>query len=142
MVPQAMNLATKEVITSFTKAKPSAEDKDTAQAQITKISAKNIATPVTRCRIEAVAVTGMDIVVRSRFTGLCFFTVSCLSTPYSELCCHYTLLFEQSTPNGYTGYSAEWFSPIFYLSVSELISNPRQYIFHDCGIQFMFNFVR
>jgi len=29
--------------------------------------------------MDALAVAGIEIVVRSRFTGLCFFTVTCLS---------------------------------------------------------------
>jgi hypothetical protein len=49
---------------------------------MTNVKAKNNATPVTRCKIDALAVAGIDIVVRSRFTGLCFFTVTCPSCPY------------------------------------------------------------
>jgi len=30
--------------------------------------------------------------------------------------------------------------PFIFLSIGELISNPRQYIFHNPGLQFMFIF--
>jgi len=65
----------------LTNSKPSAEERDSDQAQMTNVKAKNNATPVTRWKIDALAVAGIDIVVRSRFTGLCFFTVTCPSCP-------------------------------------------------------------
>ncbi|AGM43860.1 hypothetical protein AHML_10390 [Aeromonas hydrophila ML09-119] len=36
-------------------------------------SATKVMTPETRCKMEAMAVTGKLIVCRSRFTGLCLF---------------------------------------------------------------------
>ena len=62
-----------------TSAKPSGEETETAHAQITKSNAKNIATPVTRWRIDEIAEGGNLIVLSSKFTGLCFFTMyACL----------------------------------------------------------------
>jgi hypothetical protein len=45
---------------------------------MTNNNAKNIATPVTRWRIDATAAGGKLIVLRSKFTGLFFFTIICL----------------------------------------------------------------
>ncbi len=74
-----MNLAIKPLNKLFTYSNPSAEERDSDQAHSTKTSAKNIATPVTRCNMDALPDGGNEIVVRSRFTGLCFFTVTCPS---------------------------------------------------------------
>ena len=54
---------------------PSFELNETAHKAITAINAKNIATPVTRWRIDEIAEGGNLMVLRSKFTGLCFFTM-------------------------------------------------------------------
>jgi len=77
--PIVMILPMTPCMSDFANSNPSADCRDNAHVTITKIKAKKKATPVTRCRIEAFAVGGIEIVVRSRFTGLCFFTFTCLS---------------------------------------------------------------
>ena len=83
-----MNFARWDVISSLTKSKLCWSCSEYAQAQITNTNAKNNATPVTRCRIDAMAGAGNDMVERSRFTGLCFFTVLAHRCPLSSSCCH------------------------------------------------------
>lgn len=69
-----------------TSANPSGDEIETAHAPITKSNAKNIATPVTRWRIDEIAEGGNLIVLSSKFTGLCFFTMyACLIRRDNEL---------------------------------------------------------
>ena len=69
-----MNLAKKDDDHCWTKSKPDSEPNETANNHIKIPIEKNMMTPVTRCRIEAIAEAGKLMVFSSRLIGLCLFT--------------------------------------------------------------------
>src|SRR5690554_2588067 len=75
MMPQAINLAMKPVNKPCTKSNPCADCSEVAKAHTKKPTPTNMITPDIRCRMELMAAAGKLIVFKSKFTGLCFFTI-------------------------------------------------------------------
>lgn len=69
-----MNLTKKLFMMAAACRKPSWEESDMPSSQSRIPTATKVITPETRCKMDAIAVTGNRIVCRSRLTGLCFFT--------------------------------------------------------------------
>lgn len=74
-MPQRINLAKKPVINSEAYWNPSGEEREIPSNHSKIPTAIKVITPETRCKIDAIAVTGNSIVCKSRLTGLCFFTI-------------------------------------------------------------------